>query len=92
MPYRTINNILTAYQEQVALRATYALHAVGGRRGDGGWDFGCRAMSLLGSLRCDLKPQSLVKPPTVRRPTTDPTAPLSSRIRSAMPSGAQPAC
>ncbi|MGY1884841.1 hypothetical protein ACI799_06010 [Blastococcus sp. SYSU DS0753] len=64
---------ITAYQEQVALRAPYALHAVGGRRDDGSWDFGCRAMSLLGSLRCDLKPQSMLKPPTVRRPTTDPT-------------------
>jgi hypothetical protein len=64
---------ITAYQEQVALRAPYALHAVGGRNDDGSWDFGCRAMSLLGALRCDLKPDSMAKLPTPRRPTTDPT-------------------
>jgi hypothetical protein len=62
---------ITAYQEQVALRAPYALHAVGGRQDDGSWDLGCRAMSLLGSLRCDLKPASMAKLPTRagRRPT-----------------------
>ena len=64
---------ITAYQEQVALRAPYALHAVGGRHDDGSWDFGCRAMSALGALRCDLKPASMAKLPTPRRPTTDPT-------------------
>ncbi|SCX38881.1 hypothetical protein SAMN03159343_0529 [Klenkia marina] len=61
-----------AYQQQIAHRAPYALHAVGGRRDDGSWDFGCKAMSLLGSLRCDLKPTSMAKPPTGRRLTTDP--------------------
>jgi hypothetical protein len=30
-------------------------------------------MSLLGSLRCDLKPTSMRKPATPRRPTADPT-------------------
>jgi hypothetical protein len=64
---------ITAYQQQVAQRAPYALHAIGGRQDDGSWDFGCKAMHLLGSLRCDLKPHSMRKPATPRRPTTDPT-------------------
>ncbi len=64
---------ILAYQAQIAQRAPYALHAVGGRHDDGSWDFGCKAMSLLGSLRCDLKPASMAKPPTGRRLTTDPT-------------------
>ncbi|MGY1825803.1 MULTISPECIES: hypothetical protein [unclassified Blastococcus] len=64
---------ILAYQAQIAQRAPYALHAVGGRRDDGSWDFGCKAMKLLGSLRCDLKPHSMGKAPSARRPTTDPT-------------------
>ncbi|MET0764600.1 MAG: hypothetical protein ABWY29_07015 [Blastococcus sp.] len=63
---------VTAYQQQVAQRAPYALHAIGGRQDDGSWDFGCKAMHLLGSLRCDLKPNSMRKPATPRRPTTEP--------------------
>jgi hypothetical protein len=64
---------ISTYQQQVAQRMPYALHAVGGRRDDGAWDFGCREMSLLGALRCDLKPDSMAKLPTPRRLTTDPT-------------------
>jgi hypothetical protein len=60
-----------AYQDVVAEAAVYALHPVGGRADGGYWDFGCRAMSLLGQLRCDLKPASLALDPT--KPTTDPT-------------------
>lgn len=61
---------IDAYQQNVAKRLPYALHAVGGRNTDGSWDFGCRAMELLGQLRCDLKPRSLGQPHT--RPSTDP--------------------
>ncbi|GEO28283.1 hypothetical protein TAE01_00930 [Terrabacter aerolatus] len=62
---------IAAYQASIAQRAIYALHAVGGRNEDGSWDFGCRAMALLGQLRCDLKPRSLTLPLT--KPTTTPT-------------------
>ena len=60
---------ITAYQQQVAQRRPFALHALGGRNADGSWDFGCRAMALLGQLRCDLKPRSQARPHTV--PSTD---------------------
>ena len=63
---------IAAYQETVAKYAVYALHAVGGRHDDGSFDFGCRAMALLGQLRCDLKDKSLDLDPA-KRPTTDPT-------------------
>jgi hypothetical protein len=59
---------IAAYQAVVAQRALFALHPVGGRNADGSWDFGCRAMALLGQLRCDLKPRSLTLP--VTKPTT----------------------
>ena len=62
--------VIDAYQQDIAQRRPYALHAVGSRNTDGSWDFGCRAMELLGQLRCDLKPRSLALPFT--RPTTDP--------------------
>jgi hypothetical protein len=61
---------IAAYQALIAQRKLYALHAVGGRNTDGSWDFGCRAMALLGQLRCDLKPDSLQLPHN--RPTTAP--------------------
>ncbi len=61
---------IAAYQARIAQRKLYALHAVGGRNADGSWDFGCRAMALLGQLRCDLKPDSLQLPHT--KPTTAP--------------------
>jgi hypothetical protein len=61
------------YQEDVAERAKYALHAVGGRHDDGSWDFGCRAMAALGQLICNLKPASLALPLTDRRTVVDPT-------------------
>jgi hypothetical protein len=63
--------VIDTYQRHIALRRLYALHAVGGRNDDGSWDFGCRAMALLGQLRCDLKPRSLALDNA--RPTTDPT-------------------
>lgn len=59
---------IAAYQAVIAQRAVYALHAVGGRNTDGSWDFGCRAMKLLGQLRCDLKPRSMLLP--LSKPTT----------------------
>ena len=62
--------VLDTYQKDIAQRRLYALHAVGGRNQDGSWDFGCRAMALLGQLRCDLKPRSMALPHT--RTTTDP--------------------
>ncbi|MFI2753319.1 hypothetical protein ACGIF2_07785 [Cellulomonas sp. P22] len=62
--------VLDTYQKDIARRRLYALHAVGGRNPDGSWDFGCRAMALLGQLRCDLKPRSMALPHT--RTTTDP--------------------
>lgn len=61
---------IDAYQAAVAQRDPYRLHAVGGRSDDGHWDFGCRAMALLGQVRCDLKPRSMALPLT--KPTTDP--------------------
>jgi hypothetical protein len=61
---------IEAYQDEIAKRKPYMLHAVGGRSDDGYWDFGCRAMALLGQLRCDLKPASLNLP--LRKPTTNP--------------------
>jgi hypothetical protein len=62
-----------AYQAVVAQAAVYALHPVGGRDATHGfWDFGCRAMALLGQLRCDLKPTSLTLD-IGKRPTTDPS-------------------
>jgi hypothetical protein len=64
---------ILAHQQLVAQRAPYALHAIGGRRDDGSSDFGCKAMPLLGALRCDLKSRSLAKPPGPNRSTTDPT-------------------
>ncbi|MGY1775414.1 hypothetical protein ACI8AV_06110 [Geodermatophilus sp. SYSU D00804] len=88
---------ILAYQARIAQRAPYALHAIGGRRDDGGWDFGCKAMHALGALRCDIKPTSMAKPPTPRRPTT--TRPCSRRAggrrRSAgsrSPASAWPSC
>jgi hypothetical protein len=61
---------IATYQAAVAQRDPYRLHAVGGRSDDGHWDFGCRAMALLGQVRCDLKPRSMNLP--VTKPTTDP--------------------
>lgn len=63
--------VIDAYQQHIAQRRPYALHGVGGRNDDGSWDFGCRAMALLGQLRCDLKPRSMALPHT--RPSTDPS-------------------
>jgi hypothetical protein len=71
-----------AYQSVVAQAAVYALHPVGGRDATYGfWDFGCRAMALLGQLRCDLKPKSLTLN-IGKRPTTDPTlfTPLTKKL------------
>ncbi len=64
---------IAAYQKLVAQRTPYLLHPIGGRRDYGSWDFGCKAMSLLGALRCDLKPDSLTRLPTPTRLTTDPS-------------------
>ena len=61
---------IDTYQQNIARRHLYALHAVGGRNADGSWDFGCRAMNLLGQLRCDLKPRSMTLDPS--RLATDP--------------------
>lgn len=58
------------YQAEIAKRRLYMLHAVGGRSDDGHWDFGCRAMALLGQLHCDLKPASMNLP--LHKPTTSP--------------------
>ena len=69
-PVGSPRTAIDAYQQRIAQRRLYALHAVGGRNEDGSWDFGCRAMALLGQLRCDLKPRSMALPHT--RPTADP--------------------
>jgi hypothetical protein len=66
----TSRDELEDYQALIAQRKVYALHAVGGRNDDGSWDFGCRAMAVLGQLRCELKPASLDRP--LFRPTTSP--------------------
>lgn len=71
---------IDTYQQLIAQRRLYALHPVGGRNDDGSWDFGCRAMALLGQLRCDLKPDSLALP--YSKPTTSPAVftPANGRL------------
>ena len=71
-PIGATRDDIEGYQRMIAQREPFALHPVGGRRDDGCWDFGCRAMSLLGQLRCSHKPASMAKPPTAKRLTTDP--------------------
>ena len=64
---------LDAYRAKIGERAPWMLYALGGRADDGSWDWGCRAMNVLGQVRCDLKPPSMAKSATPSRPTADPT-------------------
>ncbi len=72
-PYAASKADIEVYQQAIAERQKYALHAVGGRHDDGSWDFGCYAMAAFGKLICNLKPASMALPLTDRRTVVDPT-------------------
>jgi hypothetical protein len=72
---------IDAYQQLIDQRRPWMLYALGGRHDDGSWDWGCRAMNVLGQVRCDLKPDSMNKPATAKRPTADPALHRPRRLR-----------
>jgi hypothetical protein len=72
---------IPAYQQQVAQRMPSALHAVGGRRDDRSWDFGCRAMSPLGSPPAHRQPAARSHP----RPGRTRQLPAHDHLHSTAP-------